>query len=639
LISILLVAPAAGKSQDPVVPPGQEKLLANMLGLGATLPGSCTFAGGQADGPVVRGTYDCATGEIVIELLHPSKAPWRSVRTDQFALTVLRGSPAPEFLQALQSRIRSQEAAFEWKLPSPPPRLLPTPKWVLAGQLLFSLLIAGVMLAFWRLRTHIVTREAMTPALLAALALAFRLIAHAAPADIRAVLDERVGPQRAGWGAFLHLVYGVLPQQDETIWTINRIAGAVSVPLLYVLMRKRFADPVAAVAGAAALAVNPLITRYSASDTPYVLVCAALLGALVAYDRYRESGSIGTMVLALGLLTAAMQLRPDAPWLIVPAALLVLARPLADWRTLLRPAAVIAALAFVALNGVLTVWAVTGHTEGGYWRSFVLVGSLMGSPWATSDMTPEPLAALVVFGALSALFYKRPGVFWLAAALVADPIHFPAYDSDVAGQYSNARYHIPAMYLTCGLAGLGVASMLRLLAWLARRPVPAASLAAAGIVCLASASRFDLLRRMWTPQREYELFRDGLKRLDPDCRVVTLAHTRDSGWAPFDYLVPDGLLDIPQFLEGPQRGCFIYYRTGNCYTPDLAPYPERAGFEMIPACRAIEERFQLEPIVEAQVPAIPYRGEIYARDPLPLGFYRLREVGLPRASGQEVRRE
>ena len=45
---------------------------------------------------------------------------------------------------------------------------------------------------------------------------------------------------------------------------------------------------------------------------------------------------------------------------------------------------------------------------------------------------------------------------------------------------------------------------------------------------------------------------------------------------------------------------------------------------MNPACRAIEERFRLEPIVEAQVPALPYRGEVYVRDTLPLGFYRLR---------------
>jgi hypothetical protein len=38
----------------------------------------------------------------------------------------------------------------------------------------------------------------------------------------------------------------VLPTQDETIWTINRVAGVLSVPLLYVVMRRRFLDRIAA---------------------------------------------------------------------------------------------------------------------------------------------------------------------------------------------------------------------------------------------------------------------------------------------------------------------------------------------------------------------------------------------------------
>jgi hypothetical protein len=46
---------------------------------------------------------------------------------------------------------------------------------------------------------------------------------------------------------------------------------------------------------------------------------------------------------------------------------------------------------------------------------------------------------------------------------------------------------------------------------------------------------------------------------------------------------------------------------------------------MHPLCRAVEERFQLEPVVEAQVAALPFRGEIYARDPIPIGFYRIRD--------------
>jgi len=59
---------------------------------------------------------------------------------------------------------------------------------------------------------------------------------------------------------------------------------------------------------------------------------------------------------------------------------------------------------------------------------------------------------------------------------------------------------------------------------------------------------------------------------------------------------------------------------------DLVPGRNRATFQMDPTCRAIEERFRLEPIAEQSLPAVPYRGEVYARNPLPVGFYRLRDA-------------
>ena len=157
-----------------------------------------------------------------------------------------------------------------------------------------------------------------------------------------------------------------------------------------------------------------------------------------------------------------------------------------------------------------------------------------------------------------------------------------------------------------------------------RRDVPAARFLAVGIVVLAAAPRFDLLRRMWTPQREYEFFRAGLARVDPKCRVVTLEYTRDAGFIPFDYLVPRRLVDITEFLADPHGDCFVYYRCANCYSSslDLAP----PAFDIHPSCRRVEQEFHLEPIIEAQIPAQPYRDETYAREPLPIGFYRLQRL-------------
>ena len=113
-------APADGEGSEPVepmavVPPGQEALLADMLGRGAELPGQCKFAGAQADRTLIRSRYACPGGEVVFELSHPSAAAPGATETAEFALA-LRGGTAPDGLvDALVARIRAREGDYEWK--------------------------------------------------------------------------------------------------------------------------------------------------------------------------------------------------------------------------------------------------------------------------------------------------------------------------------------------------------------------------------------------------------------------------------------------------------------------------------------------------------------------------------------------
>ena len=99
-----------------VVPPGQEDLLAQMLGLGATLPAECRFTDGDANGPVIRGDYACGANKTGFELHYPSDAPASAPHSAKFALVLRSGTPPPELTDALLSLIRSKEGAFEWKV-------------------------------------------------------------------------------------------------------------------------------------------------------------------------------------------------------------------------------------------------------------------------------------------------------------------------------------------------------------------------------------------------------------------------------------------------------------------------------------------------------------------------------------------
>ena len=114
LFSPALAAEPPPVSPDPMIPPGQEELLADMLGRGAT-PAGCTLTGAAIEYSIIKATYACSGGEAVFELRHPSSAAASAIQTAQFAITLLSGSPPHSLADALVSLIRAREDAFEWE--------------------------------------------------------------------------------------------------------------------------------------------------------------------------------------------------------------------------------------------------------------------------------------------------------------------------------------------------------------------------------------------------------------------------------------------------------------------------------------------------------------------------------------------
>jgi hypothetical protein len=119
LVGLLLTATFATEGEplrydEPVVPPGQDQLLSTMLGHGARLPEGCKFAGGAADGPLIRSTYRCPSGEVVYHIVHPENATESATQTERFAIMVESGAPPTTLIDALASLMRSSEGEFEW---------------------------------------------------------------------------------------------------------------------------------------------------------------------------------------------------------------------------------------------------------------------------------------------------------------------------------------------------------------------------------------------------------------------------------------------------------------------------------------------------------------------------------------------
>lgn len=499
----------------------------------------------------------------------------------------------------------------------------PLPPGTLArGELLLVLVAAGVLVSVVRFRRALASRAAVVPAALFVLGWAVRLVARAGPGDIHDVMGL-TSRGRAGWAVYVHVLRVLRAHTLEDVWNVHRFLGALSVPLLFVAMRQRF-SALAAAAGAAVLATLPLAARFSASDTQYVPLGAAFLGSVVALGIFGRTGSLGAWAMGLGLLTCAMQLRPEGTWLVVPAVLLSASSSFRA-RSLVRPSFLVLGAVFLALNGLLLRWAIEGARQGNGQPSplistFVGVGAVLGTPWRDFAMTPWPVSLLVVGGAAAAVRAGRAGMTWLVATLVAMPFALPAI-----GNWARIRYHLPSMYLACGLAGLGIAAVVE--ASLARLRRPVDGTLAAGIAALlavvASLPRSDVLRRMYTFQLELDAFRAAVRERAGDCRVVALLNGEDAGLAPFDDPAQGRVLDLDEFLEQGSAGrCFVYYREASCFSPDVVG-GGRSDFREAPACRDFEARVPMTPLAEWSLPARPCCAERYVRDPLPVGLYRI----------------
>jgi hypothetical protein len=108
--------------------------------------------------------------------------------------------------------------------------------------------------------------------------------------------------------------------------------------------------------------------------------------------------------------------------------------------------------------------------------------------------------------------------------------------------------------------------------------------------------------------------------------VVALIEGPDAGFVPFSDPTVATPTDVGAFLashEAPSSGCFVYYQAANCRSPDALGLPPGTAFDENPACRELERRATLVPILAVSVPARPYRGERYSVDPIPVGFYRI----------------
>ncbi len=126
--ALALAAPraAAQDAEAPgawVIEPGQEALLLEMFGRGASLPGGCALAGVRVERSRAEATYRCGSRAVALSAVHPTAAPAgvAAPRTERFALVPSPGPIPSPLLDALTARVRARESAWRWTSIAPPP--------------------------------------------------------------------------------------------------------------------------------------------------------------------------------------------------------------------------------------------------------------------------------------------------------------------------------------------------------------------------------------------------------------------------------------------------------------------------------------------------------------------------------------
>jgi hypothetical protein len=92
----------------------QEALLAEMLGRGAVLPGTCRFTGGTVNDLRILADYTCGDQSVAVELRRTGATSGSYERLATSRIAVVRGQPPPGLVEAITARVRAGETGFEW---------------------------------------------------------------------------------------------------------------------------------------------------------------------------------------------------------------------------------------------------------------------------------------------------------------------------------------------------------------------------------------------------------------------------------------------------------------------------------------------------------------------------------------------
>ncbi|MEZ4265555.1 MAG: glycosyltransferase family 39 protein [Myxococcota bacterium] len=477
----------------------------------------------------------------------------------------------------------------------------------------------------------------LAPPLLATIFIGYKQTAQAA--TLLPISHYGVGSQ-----ALYHALFALFPVDHRVLIAANTCLGILTMPLAAALAARLHRDPRAATVMAWLVALTPLFIRNDTSEANNVPALFWLFGGLLLLEQHLATRRPFPLLLATPLLALAAIARPEMPLVVVATALAVLvsARARPRW-----PLLSVAACLFAA--------AITPHVLHivGAITTLRSADSLPGIESAELARLPKRLLTLATplklslfplgVTAAAALALVLPGaaprrVAWALALAAVIALAITALDLDHANM---ARVHVPAALLLTLIAAGALATVAGHIPRPALRGLPLALVLATALPSVATLwaptneaaeERLIQAAEAALPDGEFLLLRpgseDGRKR--PQSRFthyhfpdyLFLPPARDAMVRPLS-----GFIQAPDFFVPTW-----FFRGMRCYA-DFRPRgePPPPGSDELPACRAMAERFHLDPVIEWELPNagdvwIDYYGDAPT---LTVGLYRVSPLDSP----------
>ena len=653
----LLLAPAlalllAGgeAAAGPVITAGNEAYFAANVNLDR-----CAACGWRPDGTriqkdTVRYLFSRPSGvEVAVTLSHPAACQPRPDSAFCVRVTVAGGADpgdtcGADFLkQMILDGIRTNPGTFSWATPQPYPGDPAPPvvsaQFILAGALVLFLLAALIHgLARTRPWRVLTPTEALALAACVAAAAAARLLVEPFPADLQLATRQGFGLVGAhNWSAayslLLHLLFALFPASLDTVALANTFLACATVVALFAFMEVYIGDRLATLAGAALFACQPISVRFAASDSAHILLTLALFMAALHTALWLRRGGYFLALQVAGWLALCANTRVEGLVCAGAVACVAAGAVTRESRGTVRQL-LVAALPGLALSASPAWEALSAMASRPDMATIYWLG-LLRSPFLHSPYSPAAAIALAGVGAVVALAtrrIRRAGLLWIAAMAVMSLPTF--YKAEPTLEYS-LRHCLPALPMFSLFSGVGLGWLLgpglgRLLGRAAARRVgPVLPWVALLAAALAALPHLDFLDRRWTHQLEFEFLQANLGRVEDGCTVVAIGqrdqHVGLGLFPALSHEVGRGhrWVELSRFLgSSPPLGrCTIFIESASCHASHRRP--GSAGDGLHGECRQVMERYRLEPLARTTVPALPFAGEIYTSDPIPLGIHRV----------------